>query len=47
VDAHLSNSPGMRAIKSYLADTRGKVLQVWLSGIATVILNTLKVTFAH
>ena len=30
VDAHLSNSPGMRAIKSYLADAREKVLQVWL-----------------
>lgn len=42
VDAHLSNSPGMRAIKSYLADAREKVLQVWLSENASVILNTFK-----
>jgi hypothetical protein len=42
VDAHLSNSPGMRAIKSYLADTREKVLQVWLSENASVIFSTFK-----
>jgi hypothetical protein len=30
----------MRAIKSYLADAREKVLQVWLSGNASGILNT-------
>ena len=40
VDAHLSNSPGMRAIKSYLADAREKVLQVWLSENASVIFST-------
>lgn len=28
VDAHVSNSPGIRAIKSYLADAKQKVLQV-------------------
>jgi hypothetical protein len=39
VDAHISNSSGMRAIKSYLADAREKVLQVRLSENASVILN--------
>jgi hypothetical protein len=34
VDAHVSNSPGMKAIKSYLADAKQKVLQV-----CTQILN--------
>lgn len=42
VDAHLSNSPGMRAVKSYLADAREKVLQVWLSKNASVIVSTSK-----
>lgn len=42
VDAHLSNSPGMRAIKSYLADAREKVLQVWLSENASIIFNIFK-----
>lgn len=31
VDAHLSSSPGIRAIKSYLADAKQKVLQVCTS----------------
>jgi hypothetical protein len=47
VDAHLSNSPGIRAVKSYLADARDKVLQVWFSENATALLNIFKITFAQ
>jgi hypothetical protein len=42
LDARLSISPGIRAIKCYLADAREKVLQVWLSENASVILNIFK-----
>jgi hypothetical protein len=36
VDAHLSSSPGIRVIKSYLADAKQKVLQVRTSDNKTV-----------
>jgi hypothetical protein len=36
VDAHLSSSPGIRAIKSYLVDAKQKVLQVRISDNKTV-----------
>jgi hypothetical protein len=37
VDAHVSNSPGIRAIKSYLADAKQKVLQVCTSDIESYL----------
>jgi hypothetical protein len=37
VDAHVSNSPGIRTIKSYLADAKQKVLQVCTSHIKSIL----------
>lgn len=36
VDAHVSNSPGIRAIKSYLADAKQKILQVCTSDVSSL-----------